>query len=113
MDDSVRIVGDAEGKYIVVNGKKYFSSRGYYRKKTGHQMVFEPIDEAKRAKVIDKISKEFAKKLTLERVLKEVLEGIEYKQLLRLEALLKKKVKPTVRKGCVEIQLGREFVTIV
>jgi hypothetical protein len=113
MSGKTKIVADAEGKFIAVNGIKYYPVRWSYRKTRGHHIVYEQVDEAAREKMKQNLIKAFSKKLTTEQILNEVLNRVEFKQLVKLNSLLKKKKKVRVTGGCINIELGNQNITIV
>ena len=108
-----KIVVDAEGKFMIIKGVKYYPVRWSYRKNRGHQVIYEQINEEQLKKMQEKLVKAFSKKLSTEQILNEVISRIEYKQLVKLISLLKKKKKISVNKGCIDIEIGGQRIPIV
>lgn len=115
MTDEIYI--ESHTKDLVINGKHYRFAREKKAELKGHRgnLVFEQIgaDHEARLEKAAKYLSEKSNELTKEMIIKEVLRGMNPKELEKLEKQISKKKKPKVEKGCLALNVGGQQIWLV
>lgn len=105
-------VEDHNQTIIVIDGKKYKMKVESYKIIDHHKhpdkVVFEPFDEIDHTKRVDFIVNKIRNSISIDDVLRDVLNTITSKELRHIEKLLKKGKKVKKTSGCLGLTIGED-----
>ena len=108
---------ESHTKDLVINGKHYRYAREKKPELKGHRgnLVFAPVPEGHEERLVTaaKYLADNTDGLTKELIIKEVLRGMNPRELIRLEKNISKKKKPKVEKGCLALNIGGQQLWLV
>lgn len=100
-------------KFFTVEGKKYLLKKVKHTKNGDTELRLIPYDSDKYKKLLKDIISKINRVIDSEALLEEVLSRIEIDELEKIHNSLKKGTKPKARRGCYEINIGKNKIGLV